>query len=168
MRHPSLGNQTPLLGPMPGWKTKTHRRYTSKDRRLLKTLEQAVFKPNSEARTLRFAVKICFILRPCVEKEPALALRRHFASRTTEFLVPLNRYLNMLIPAPTSSTFPTQKMKRFNENDFFATLKSHGSPLPFKSNGKQREFYERWLKSPGFGVWLARQEELVEAALRQR
>ena len=63
---------------------------------------------------------------------------------------------------------PTQKMKRFNENDFFVTLKSHGSPLPFKSNSKQREFYERWLKSPGFGVWLAKQEELVEAALRQR
>jgi len=109
-----------------------------------------------------------FSLNRHLEQEPALALRRHFASRTTEFLVPLNRYLNTLIPAATSSMFPTQRMKRFNENDFFATLKSHGSPLPFKSNGKQREFYERWFKSPGFGVWLAKQEELVEAALRQR
>jgi len=110
----------------------------------------------------------CFSLNHHLEQEPALALRRHFASRTTEFLVPLNRYLNTLIPAATSSMFPTQRMKRFNENDFFVTLKSHGSPLPFKSNGKQREFYERWFKSPGFGVWLAKQEELVEAALRQR
>ena len=71
-------------------------------------------------------------------------------------------------PLCGSNLLVVRKMKRFNENDFFATLKSHGSPLPFKSNGKQREFYERWLKSPGFGVWLARQEELVEAALRQR
>lgn len=151
LRHPSLGNRTPLPGPVPGWKTKTHKRYISKDRSLLKTLEQALLKPNSEA-----------------QREPALALRRHFASRTTEFLVPLNRYLNTLIPSPSSSMYPTQKMRRFNENDFFATLKSHGSPLPFKSNSKQREFYERWLKSPGFGVWLAKQEGLVEAALRQR
>ena len=59
-------------------------------------------------------------------------------------------------------------MKNFNDNDFFATLKSHGSPLPFKSSNKQREFYERWLKSPGFGAWLAKQEELVEAALSRR
>ena len=117
---------------------------------------------------MKFSVKIYFALRHHSEQEPALALRRHFASRTTEFLVPLNRYLNTLIPAPAPPTFPTQKMNRFNENDFFATLKSHGSPLPFKSNGKQREFYERWLKSPGFGVWLAKQEELIEAALRQR
>jgi len=151
LRHPSLGNRTPLPGPVPGWKTKTHKRYISKDRSLLKTLEQALLTSDSEA-----------------QREPALALRRHFASRTTEFLVPLNRYLNTLIPSPSSSMYPTQKMKRFNENDFFATLKSHGSPLPFKSNSKQREFYERWLKSPGFGVWLAKQEELVEAALRQR
>ena len=169
-RHPSLGNQTPLPGPIPGWKTKTHKRYISKDRSLLKTLEQAVLKSNSDARMSchKILCKTYFTLRHYTEREPALALRRHFASRTTEFLVPLNRYLNTLIPAPASSMFPTQKMKRFNENDFFATLKSHGSPLPFKSNTKQREFYERWLKSPGFGVWLAKQEGLIEAALRQR
>jgi len=53
MRHPSLGNQTPLPGPIPGWKTKTHKRYISKDRSLLKTLEQAVLRSNSEARMSR-------------------------------------------------------------------------------------------------------------------
>ena len=51
LRHPSLGNQTPLPGPVPGWRTKTHKRYISKDRSLLKTLEQALLKPDSEART---------------------------------------------------------------------------------------------------------------------
>ena len=49
-RHPLLGNQTPLSGPVPGWKTKTHKRYISKDRNLLKSLEQAVLKSNPEAR----------------------------------------------------------------------------------------------------------------------
>jgi hypothetical protein len=168
MRHPSLGNQTPLPGPAPGWKTKTHKRYIEKDRNLLKTLERAVLKSDSEARASQIRFNFSFSLKIHSEREPALALRRHFASRTTEFLVPLNRYLNTLIPPPGASMYPTQKMKKFNEKDFFATLKSHGSPLPFKSNSKQKEFYEKWLKSPGFGVWLAKQEELVEAALRQR
>ena len=53
IRHPSLGSQAPLLGPAPGWRTKTHRRYISKDRRLLKAFEQAVLKPDSEARMSR-------------------------------------------------------------------------------------------------------------------
>lgn len=57
MRHPSLGNHTPLPGPLPGWKTKTHRRYISKDRSLLKVLEQAVLKSDSEARTSRNPLK---------------------------------------------------------------------------------------------------------------
>ena len=52
-RHPSLGNQSPLPGPLPGWKTRTHKRYISKDRSLLKVLEQAVLKSDAEARRSR-------------------------------------------------------------------------------------------------------------------
>ena len=37
-------------GPVPGWKTKTHRRYISKDRELLKQLEHACFKGNDKTR----------------------------------------------------------------------------------------------------------------------
>ena len=38
-------------GPPPGWKTRTHRRYISKDRALLKQLENAI-KGNDQARKL--------------------------------------------------------------------------------------------------------------------
>lgn len=146
MRHPSLGNSTPLPGPAPGWKTKTHKRYISKDRALLKTLEKACQKDEK------------------AQIEVSMALRRHFTSRTTEFLVPLNRYLNTLIPAPSAAS-GSRKLKPFNDANFFASLKIHGSPLPFKSSGKQKEFYERWLRCPGFGLWLAKQEEVVEGVL---
>ena len=35
------GTNTVVTGPSPGWTTKTHRRHTSKDRQLLKSLEKA-------------------------------------------------------------------------------------------------------------------------------
>lgn len=37
-------------GPAPGWKTKTHRRYISKDRELLKQLERACSTGNDKTR----------------------------------------------------------------------------------------------------------------------
>ena len=39
-------------GPAPGWKTKTHKRYISKDRELLKQLEYACSKGNDTTRNL--------------------------------------------------------------------------------------------------------------------
>ncbi|KAG8905904.1 hypothetical protein FRB99_007984 [Tulasnella sp. 403] len=49
-----------------------------------------------------------------------------------------------------------------------ASLKTHGSPLPFRSNSKQKEFYERWLRTPAFGVWLTERVEEVQAVLKTR
>jgi hypothetical protein len=60
------------------------------------------------------------------------------------------------------------RMKAFNHADFFTSLKVHGSPLPFKSSSKQKEFYQRWLKTPTFGMWLAAQEEVVQRVLAER
>jgi len=45
-KSPSLGAPA---GPAPGWKTKTHKRYISKDRALLKQLENAL-KGDDKAR----------------------------------------------------------------------------------------------------------------------
>ncbi|KAF8969105.1 hypothetical protein BDZ97DRAFT_264108 [Flammula alnicola] len=200
-KSPSLGTSA---GPAPGWNTKTHRRYISKDRVLLKQLEHAV-RGNDKARM-----------------DASLALRRHFCSRSTQLIAPLARYLNSLIPSPaevrharnvsaytptrTSSPFaspapspiptfsstpskssatsastsiphvstPTSRypqshrglrLKPFNSVHFFASLKAHGSTLPFKSTSKRTEFYERWLKSPAFGTWLAQQEQIVQSVL---
>ncbi|CAA7266811.1 unnamed protein product [Cyclocybe aegerita] len=221
---PSVGAPA---GPTPGWKTKTHKRYISKDRALLKQLEIAV-RGDDRAKM-----------------EASLALRRHFCSRSTQLITPLARYLNTLIPSPTevkrardassytpsyassfslsvpsttnssssslarsslsptpassstllspdiisplSATTPTQqrqnqsthsfasvmnagqsqtlRLKSFNNANFFTSLKTHGSILPFKSSSKRTEFYERWLKSPAFGAWLAQQEQIVQSVL---
>jgi len=134
-------------GPSPGWKTKTHKRYTSKDRQLLQTLETTAGIGNAKTSA-----------------EASFNLRRHFSSRSAALLAPLNRYLNTLIPRPSEASAGS-RLKSFNNANFFASLKTHGAVLPFKSNTKQREFYERWLRTPAFGMWLARQEDVVSRTL---
>ncbi|KAI9509798.1 hypothetical protein F5148DRAFT_1275067 [Russula earlei] len=138
---------TRFAGPSPGWKTKTHKRYTSKDRQLLQASEATA--RNGSAKALAEA---CF------------NLRRHFSSRSAALLVPLNRYLNTLIPRPSEAS-EGSRLKPFNNTNFLASLKTHGAVLPFRSSTKQREFYERWIRTPAFGVWLARQEDLVAHTL---
>ncbi|RDB25779.1 Protein DENND6B [Hypsizygus marmoreus] len=142
-------------GPAPGWKSATHKRYISKDRALLKQLEIAL-RSDERARL-----------------NASLALRRHFCSRTTELITPLARYLNTLIPSPTEVTTAkssghTLRLKPFSSASFFASLKAHGSTLPFRSTSKRTEFYERWLKTPAFGLWLAQQEGIVEGVLKDK
>ncbi|KII89815.1 hypothetical protein PLICRDRAFT_108142 [Plicaturopsis crispa FD-325 SS-3] len=139
-------------GPEPGWKTKTHNRYISKDRPLLKRLVDAC-RGDERARL-----------------DASIALRLHFCSRTTALLVPLSRYLNTLLPPPSDSSNAAGKcrLKPFSTTGFFASLKAHGSPLPFRSTSKQKEFYERWLKTPAFGMWLAHQEEVVHLVLKDK
>ncbi|KAI0267715.1 hypothetical protein BC834DRAFT_869605 [Gloeopeniophorella convolvens] len=136
-------------GPPPGWKTKTHKRHISKDRQLLQQLEAVV--GNGDAKSL---------------EEASFNLRRHFSSRSAAVLVPLNRYLNTLIPRPSEAS-TDMRLKPFNNANFFASLKTHGAALPFRSSTKQREFYERWLRTPAFGQWLARQEEIVGRTLAE-
>lgn len=101
-------------------------------------------------------------------EEASSNLRRHFSSRSAALLVPLNRYLNTLIPSPSETIRARSaplRLKPFNNANFLASLKAHGAPLPFRSTSKRREFYERWLRTPAFGLWLARQEEVVEKVL---
>ncbi|KAF9266460.1 DUF1630-domain-containing protein [Marasmius fiardii PR-910] len=138
-------------GPAPGWKTLTHKRYISKDRVLLKRLEDAC--RGSEEDRLNCS----------------LILRRHFCARTNEILLPLSRYLNTLIPTPSEVASDAGiRLKPFNNSHFFASLKAHGSTLPFRSNSKRNEFYERWLRTPAFGLWLGEQERIVQSVLKQR
>ncbi|TDL25769.1 DUF1630-domain-containing protein, partial [Rickenella mellea] len=153
--HGRGSSSTPIAGPPPGWQTKTHKRHISKDRELLKQLESNI--DSGEA----------------AEREASQLLLRHFSSRTSAFLVPLNRYLTTLIPTPSEipartgpvSAKPSISLKPFNQSQFFASLKTHGSPLPFKSIAKRKDFYERWLRSPSFGLWIAKQDEIVSDVL---
>ncbi|KAH9972202.1 hypothetical protein BGW80DRAFT_1227904 [Lactifluus volemus] len=155
-----------FAGSSPGWKTKTHQRYTSKDRQLLQLSEATAGRGNATEGKLKFlpwqALTICVSV-----EEASFNLRRHFSCRSAALLVPLNRYLNTLIPRPSEAnkTSTDLRLKPFNNANFFTSLKAHGAALPFKSSTKQREFYERWLRTPAFGLWLARQEEIVERTL---
>ncbi|GBE88217.1 DUF1630-domain-containing protein [Sparassis crispa] len=213
------------IGPSPGWTSRTHKRYISRDRALLQQVQDACRGSDISKR------------------RASAMLHQHFSSRTAAFLVPLQRYLQTLIPTPSESaralarfpafapmsipdinvpaspvsststspsptpstspspspapstlssavtptpyhTTPTAnvhittnthaaprevplRLKPFSERAFLASLSAHGAtkPLPFKSSGKAREFYKRWLRSPAFGVWIARQEEIVQRVL---
>lgn len=102
-------------------------------------------------------------------------LRRHFCARTSELLVPLTRYLNSLIPTPTEvdtarrgGKMARLRLKPFSSAQFFTSLKAHGAPLPFRSTRNRTEFYERWLKTPYFGIWLAQQEQVVQGVLNNK
>src|ERR1019366_5411423 len=48
-----FSHQDSPAGPSPGWKTKTHKRYTSKDRQLLRTLETTAESGNANAREFK-------------------------------------------------------------------------------------------------------------------
>lgn len=165
---PRLQGNTPIIvGPPPGWCTKTHRRYISKDRQLLKAIEKACQASDQDSAFHQFI----FCTRSFLAgMQASLDLRRHFCSRTNAMLVPLNRYLNTLIPSPTECTTVSGclRLKPFSSSGFFSSLKANGSPLPFKSTAKRREFYERWLKTPAFGLWLAHQEEVVQKTLQDK
>ncbi|KAF8529889.1 hypothetical protein JB92DRAFT_2860175, partial [Gautieria morchelliformis] len=144
----------PGSGPVPGFKAQTHKRFTSKDRPLLKSWETALDKGGH------------------FEHTASQSLRRHFSSRTASFLAPLNRYLHSLIPSPAESSVnvnaPSRsqpRLKPFNTTHFLVSLKTHGTTLPFRSSTRQREFYERWLRTPAFALWLANQEEVVTGIL---
>ncbi|KAF7424757.1 hypothetical protein PC9H_010068 [Pleurotus ostreatus] len=176
-----------------GWKSRSYKRYISKDRSLLKKLEDA-WKGGNEREQV----------------EATLLLAQHFNARTRELLLPLTRYLNTLIPSPaelaassrlrgsphqtptftpsmaslvtplesqspassrsslgTSISAAAPRLKPFSRTAFFASLKDHGCPLPFRSAKQRIQFYERWLKCKAFGIWLAKQEEIVRSVLQK-
>ena len=166
--HSRQSEPTRFSGLEPGWTTKTHNRYTSKDRQLLQQLEAVAGSGNAKACGL-LGLRTYFVLSdPCTLVEEAeSSLRRHFSSRSAALLVPLNRYLNTLIPRPSEVSGATAdlRLKPFNNSNFFASLKAHGAALPFRSSTKRRELYERWLRTPAFGLWLTRQEDVVGRTL---
>ncbi|KZV84127.1 DUF1630-domain-containing protein [Exidia glandulosa HHB12029] len=143
----SVQSQQTHVGPAPGWYTKTHARYISKDRAFIAQLEAAVAKGG------------------IAEVEGSWAIRQHFSNRTTAMLAPLNRYLTSLIPPAGKGA----RLRPFNDADFFTSLETHGSALTFRSSAKRRAFYERWMRTLAFGAWLAQAEERIvgSGVLRQ-
>jgi hypothetical protein len=128
-------------------------------------LAKATSRKVSSCRSCLFGIPV---LMSATGLNASMLMRTHFSSRTTSLLVPLHRYLNSLIPSPAEyATARAQNrllhIQSFNSADFFASLNAHGAPLPFKSTAKRKAFYERWLKTPAFGLWLANQEDVVES-----
>lgn len=56
---PNAPTRFPGPGPSPGWKTKTHKRYTSKDRQLLQTLETTALSGNAKTCELTLHILLC-------------------------------------------------------------------------------------------------------------
>lgn len=64
------------------------------------------------------------------------------SASTSSVLTPTQEQRSLDVPAftPRQSAL---RLKPFNNTNFFASLKAHGSVLPFKSNSKRTEFYQR-------------------------
>ncbi|CEL55301.1 Protein DENND6B OS=Homo sapiens GN=DENND6B PE=2 SV=1 [Rhizoctonia solani AG-1 IB] len=182
----ALASQT--LGPKPGYHT-NHNRYISKDRALLKRLEAAIKEgPAAQSEiaiVLRqhFAQRSQQLLTPLnryfsnllpkpTDHSPSPSLHApspspsfHLLSQGSSVAAsPATRPLTAS-PAPSSVIPSDVRVKPFNSKDFFASLKTHGAQLPFRSASKQKEFYERWLKSPAFGAWISGRVDAAQSVM---
>ena len=93
-----------------------------------------------------------------MDEEMSSIVRQHFVGRSLAFLSPLSRHLHK--PNVESSNKHTQKT--FNRQEFLNAVENDHTVLPFRTKRKRREFYEQWLNSPSFGLWIARQEEMMD------
>ncbi|KAG8701112.1 hypothetical protein FRC09_005550 [Ceratobasidium sp. 395] len=187
----AIASQT--FGPSVGYHTK-HNRYISKDSTLLKKLEAAVKEgPKEQYRVTgllrqHFAQRSQQVLAPLNRYFGSLLPRppdamssspvpsTHFPSPSPSLNVPSPGTSRTPSPAlrskpisPATSSMgvsaPDFRVRPFNTKEFFASLKKHGAQLPFRSPGKQKEFYERWLKSPAFGAWISGRVDAAQNVL---
>ncbi|KAJ7187904.1 hypothetical protein C8R46DRAFT_1205136 [Mycena filopes] len=130
----SAGNTRARAGPPPGWKTRTHTRYVSKDRPLLRRLEEACARGSDSERPSTFCPSLTSFLLICDQYmqawTPPSTSGGTFHARTTELLVPLSRYLHTLIPTPAerASSSEPPRMRTFSAPAFLASLKSGQAP----------------------------------------
>ncbi|CAE6480717.1 unnamed protein product [Rhizoctonia solani] len=182
----ALASQT--LGPTPGYHT-NHNRYISKDRALLKRLEAAIKEGPVAQLQMEMILRQHFAQR---SQQLLAPLNRYFSNllpKPTNYSPSPSLHapspapsFNVLSPgssvapspavrplttspAPPSVVLSDVRVKPFNSKDFFASLKTHGAQLPFRSASKQKEFYERWLKSPAFGAWISGRVDAAQNVL---
>ncbi|CDZ98589.1 Uncharacterized conserved protein [Phaffia rhodozyma] len=164
--NPSSNSARPSPSPIPpkaalveSFQSK-RKRQVSKDRILLKKLEAVVAAGDLQ------------------NPEANDQIRFHFADLTEKFLQPLNRYFASLIPTDLTPDSSNQlpPLKPFSSASFLSSLRAHGSALSFRKSGlgsttgSAQSFYDTFLKSKHFGVWLARrcEEARVECEKRAR
>lgn len=85
---------------------------------------------------------------------------KHLATRTEEFLAPLNRYFSTL-PSLPSNPLDAPRPASFSTNSFIASLLRHGTPLAFRTTATSatsatiERFYRAFLSGPNFVSWLS-------------
>ncbi|XP_056311598.1 protein DENND6B isoform X1 [Danio aesculapii] len=80
-------------------------------------------------------------------------LRRHLLEQTQSFILPLERYLETLMP-PQRSVSPWKtppQIRSFNQDEFMKTLEQAGPQLTLK--GDFTGLYRRFFRSPNFDGW---------------
>ncbi|KAF9904234.1 Protein dennd6a, partial [Lobosporangium transversale] len=103
-------------------------------------------------------------------------LRKHFATLTEKFLVPLNRYFATLVPSDislsSSSQFP--HIAPFKQQTFLKFLSKNPPAISFKtstfkSNSEAcQSFYKDFLKCGNFATWLRLRTIAAQNELRRR
>ncbi|KAI8904051.1 hypothetical protein EDD86DRAFT_178966, partial [Gorgonomyces haynaldii] len=122
-----------------GIRTK-HRPYLSKDKKLLKDIQDKGVKVQGEDGVNNM-------------------IRRHFVELTERFLQPLNRYFDSLVIGnPNQMTFSALRtkpeVKPFKQEDFMRQIEQFPPILPVKPKRPLQEMYQQFIKSVNFASWL--------------
>ncbi|KAF9433461.1 Protein dennd6a, partial [Entomortierella beljakovae] len=103
-------------------------------------------------------------------------LRKHFATLTEKFLVPLNRYFATLVPndISLSSTSQYPHIAPFKQQVFLKYLAKNPPAISFKTSTFQsnseacQSFYKDFLKCGNFATWLRLRTIAAQNELRKR
>ncbi|KAG0358905.1 Protein dennd6a [Podila minutissima] len=103
-------------------------------------------------------------------------LRKHFATLTEKFLVPLNRYFATLVPndISLSSTSQFPHITPFKQQTFLKYLSKNPPAISFKTSAFKsnseacQTFYKDFLKCGNFATWLRLRTIAAQNELRRR
>uniref|UniRef100_A0A671SSS5 DENN/MADD domain containing 6B n=1 Tax=Sinocyclocheilus anshuiensis TaxID=1608454 RepID=A0A671SSS5_9TELE len=97
------------------------------------------------------------------QKVQSAILRRHLLEQTESFILPLERYLESLMPLQRSmSPWKTPpQIRSFSQDEFMKTLEQAGPQLTLK--GDWTGLYRRFFRSPNFDGWYRlRHREMIQ------
>ena len=95
-------------------------------------------------------------------------LCKYITELTQSFLIPLERYIGSLMPLQRS-ILPWKsppKLRKFNIDEFLATLPNYGPHLTSKLKGNWTSLYQKFFKSPNFEAWFCKRRQEVNNKLQ--
>ena len=134
--------------------TSKHRRFLSKDKRLLKD----VFEARAQGKSHAFINNM---------------IRRHFVELSDRFLQPLNRHFDgLMIDNPQQMSLSTLKsrpdIKPFKQESFLRQIEQSKPSLPLSAKRPISDMYRMFLKTPNFAAWLNKRTVDAEREWRLR